>query len=143
MPEVMSELEWRAFISTGHRTGKLGVVRADGRPTVLPIWFVLDDDDVIRTQISIDSAKARAIRHEPRVCLTVDDEDPPHAFVMIEAIATEVRDPVVVRRVAYDCGARYMGAARAEEMAERNSGPGECVIEIRPTRVIAERDISP
>src|ERR1700761_4184906 len=143
MGEPMSEPEWQDFISEGHRTGKLAGVRADGRPIVVPIWFVLDDDGVIRLQTSTDSAKTRAVQHEPRVCLLVDDEEPPHAFAMIEALATVVHDDELMWRVAYDCGARYMGSARAQEMADRNAVPGECVIELRPTRVVAERDISP
>ena len=83
----MDEDEWRAFVTHGTRTGKLGVVRADGRPLVVPIWFVLEDDGVIRFQTSLDSAKVRALQHEPRVCLTIDDETPPFAFVLIEATA--------------------------------------------------------
>ena len=39
---VMDEAEWRAFVSHGTRTGKLATTRADGRPHVVPIWFVLD-----------------------------------------------------------------------------------------------------
>jgi len=139
----MSEPEWHDFIRYGHRTGKLGAVRADGRPLVVPVWFVLDDDGVIRLQTSVDSAKTRAVMHEPRVCLTVDDEAPPHAFVMIEATATVVHDDQLTWRVAHECGARYMGAHRADEIARRNAVPGECVIELRPTRVVAERNISP
>jgi PPOX class probable F420-dependent enzyme len=138
----MSEPEWRDFIRDGHRTGKLGAVRADGRPLVVPVWFVLDDDDVIRLQTSLDSAKTRAVLNEPRVCLTVDDDTPPHAFVMIEALATVEQDDQLTWRVARDCGGRYMGAERAEEMARRNAVPGECVIELRPTRVVAEAEIS-
>jgi PPOX class probable F420-dependent enzyme len=143
MGQAMSEPEWRDFISRGHRTGKLGAVRSDGRPLVVPIWFVLDDDGVIRLQTSVDSAKTRAVIHEPRVCLTLDDEEPPHAFVMIEAVATVVHDDELMWRVAYDCARRYMGADRADEVAGRNAVPGECVIELRPIRVVAESNVSP
>jgi Pyridoxamine 5'-phosphate oxidase len=41
----MSEAERRAFLTTGTRTGKLATVRADGSPHVVPVWFVLDDED--------------------------------------------------------------------------------------------------
>ena len=39
----LSPAEIRAFLTSGTRTGKLAVVRADGRPHVTPIWFDLDD----------------------------------------------------------------------------------------------------
>jgi PPOX class probable F420-dependent enzyme len=139
----MTEPEWQTFITSGTRTGKLGAVRADGRPLVVPIWFVLDDDRVIRFQTSLDSAKVRAIRHEPRVCLTVDDETPPFSFVMIEAIANVAdADPDELWRVTHACGGRYMGADRADEFATRNAVPGECVVELRPQRVVAWADVS-
>src|SRR5262249_20009869 len=46
---VMSEDEIRAFLSTGTRTGKLAVVRRDGRPLVTPGWVVLDGGALVLT----------------------------------------------------------------------------------------------
>ena len=40
---------WRAFVAHGTRTGKLATVRRDGRPHVVPVWFVLDGDDLVFT----------------------------------------------------------------------------------------------
>ena len=34
-------------MSEGTRTGKLATTRHDGRPHVVPIWFVLDGDDFV------------------------------------------------------------------------------------------------
>ena len=39
--------EQRAFLLYGTRTGKLATVREDGRPHVVPIWFVMDGDTLI------------------------------------------------------------------------------------------------
>ena len=36
---VMSEAEWKAFLTEQPRTAKLATVRADGRPHVAPIWY--------------------------------------------------------------------------------------------------------
>ncbi|GAB89983.1 hypothetical protein GORHZ_078_00390 [Gordonia rhizosphera NBRC 16068] len=47
-----------------------------------------------------------------------------------------------VRRVATLCGARYMGADRADEFGARNGVPGELVVWIEPTRVIANLNVS-
>ena len=143
MGDPMTDDEWRAFVLSGTRTGKLGVVRPDGRPLVVPIWFIIDDDGLIRFQTSAGSAKVRALRHDPRVCLTVDDEVAPYSFVLIEADAeVEPDDPAELWRVAHACAARYMGADRADEYARRNAVDGECVVALRPRRVIAERDVS-
>jgi nitroimidazol reductase NimA-like FMN-containing flavoprotein (pyridoxamine 5'-phosphate oxidase superfamily) len=43
----MTESVWREFLSAGTRTGKLATTRRDGRPHVVPIWFVLDGDDLV------------------------------------------------------------------------------------------------
>ena len=40
----MSDEERRAFLLEGTRTGKLATIRRDGRPHVVPIWFLLDGD---------------------------------------------------------------------------------------------------
>jgi PPOX class probable F420-dependent enzyme len=69
----MNDAQWREFVMTGTRTGKLAVVREDGRPHVTPIWFVLDGDDLVLTTHET-SAKGRALRREPRVALCVDDQ---------------------------------------------------------------------
>ena len=143
MGEPMGESEWREFVLHGTRTGKLGVVRPDGRPLVIPIWFILDPDGVIRFQTSLGSAKVRSLLREPRVCLTIDDETAPYSFVMIDARATVApHDERELWRVARACAARYMGEDLADTYARRNAVDGECVVELRIDRVVAERDVS-
>jgi hypothetical protein len=39
-------------------------------------------------------------------------------------------------------GARYLGQDRAAEMALRNGVPGECLVRVRPERVVAMIDLS-
>jgi hypothetical protein len=39
-------------------------------------------------------------------------------------------------------GGRYMGADRAEEYGKRNSVPGELVMRLTPTRILAEAAIA-
>jgi len=39
--------------------------------------------------------------------------------------------------VATRAGARYMGADKAEEFGKRNAVPGELVVRLHPTKVIA------
>ncbi len=44
---AMSESQWRGFLAEGTRTGKLATVRKDGRPHVMPVWFVLSDHEIV------------------------------------------------------------------------------------------------
>lgn len=131
----------REFLSSGTRTGKLGYVASDGRPLVAPVWFVLENDTVVFNTGAV-TAKGKAIARDPRLVLTVDLEEPPYAFVQIQGVAETSEDPVDLVDTATAIGRRYMGADRAEEFGKRNGVPGELVVRIRPTKVIASLDMT-
>lgn len=137
----MSHAERRAFLLEGTRTGKLATVRRDGRPHVVPIWFDLDGDEIVFTTAA-DSVKGRTIRRERRVCVCVDDERPPFAYVMVEGEATVSEDPGELLRWATTIGGRYMGADRADEFGRRNAVQGELLVRVRPTKVVARAGIA-
>src|SRR5262245_28551495 len=137
----MTEAHWREFVMTGTRTGKLAVTRADGSPHVTPVWFVLDGDEVVLNTHGT-SAKGRALRGDPRVCLCVDDQEPPYSFVVIRGVAVIAEDVADLRLWAGGIGGRYRGADRAEEYGARNGVPGELLVRIQPSAVIAERNIA-
>ncbi|MEU4403077.1 PPOX class F420-dependent oxidoreductase [Streptosporangium sp. NPDC023963] len=139
--EKMTDAEWREFVMTGTRTGKLGVVRADGRPHVTPVWFVLDGDDVVFTTHE-SSVKGRSLRRDPRVVLCVDDETPPFSYVMLEGLVTLSADTDELVRWATEIGGRYMGRERAHEFGRRNGVPGEWLVRLRVGRVVAGRDVA-
>jgi PPOX class probable F420-dependent enzyme len=141
MATDMSDQERRDFLSAGTRTAKLAVVRKNGAPHVVPIWFVLDGDDLIFTT-GQDTVKGKAIRRDPRVALCVDDDDPPFSFVTIEGAASISRDLDELLRWAIRLGGRYMGADRAEQFGRRNAVPGEMLIRVTPTTTIARAAIS-
>lgn len=137
----MNGEEWGAFLSEGTRTGKLATVRRDGRPHVVPIWFVLDGGDLVFTT-GASSVKAHAMRRDPRVCLCIDDERPPYAYVMVQGTAALSEDMDELLRVATAIGGRYMGADRAEQFGRRNAVPGELVVRVTPESVTAYAEIA-
>ena len=70
MATPMSEEQLRAFLQEGTRTGKLATTRADGRPHVAPIWFVVDESDgSIVFNTGAESVKGRTIARDPRIAL--------------------------------------------------------------------------
>ena len=132
------------------RTGKLATVRADGRPHVAPIWFVLDRSvagpdnpvgDLVFNTAS-DTVKGRNIIRDPRLALCVDDDTPPFTFVVVEGTATVSEDPDELLRWATVIGGRYMGEDRAEAYGARNGVPGELVVRLRPTRITASARVA-
>ena len=138
----MDDDEWSAFLREGTRTGKLTVNLPSGRPTVTPVWFVYEDDGVLRINTGASSAKAQALSADPRACLIVDLERPPYAYVRVDATAAILDDPELTLRVATEVGRRYMGKELAEEFGERNSSTGQVTVEFTPTKVTAIHDIS-
>jgi PPOX class probable F420-dependent enzyme len=137
----MSREEWRAFLLAGPRTAKAATVRPDGRPHIAPVWFDLDGDDVIFTTWHT-TVKARDLQRDPRISLCVDDERPPFSFVAIEGAARLSDDPDEVRAWATRIAGRYMGAMRAKAYGARNSVPGELLVRVTPTRVVAHSGIA-
>lgn len=133
------------FLAEGTRTGHLATVRADGRPHTKPIWFVLEgspESFTVLFNTGEGTVAGRNLARDPRVALSVDDARPPFSYVLVEGTAELVDHVTDVRAGATRIGARYMGADRAEEFGERNGVPGELLVRVTPTRVIAEKDIS-
>ena len=137
----MSPNQWRNFLLTGTRTAKVAVVRADGRPHVVPVWFLLDGDDVIFTTWH-ESVKGRALQHDSRLCLCVDEDRPPFSYVMIEGHARISQDAVQREFWAKEIAARYMGKEQAEAYGARNAVEGELLIRIAIEHVVALADIA-
>ncbi|MEQ4209615.1 PPOX class F420-dependent oxidoreductase [Actinopolymorpha sp. B9G3] len=137
--------EIRALLTEDTRTGKVGYVAADGRPLVAPVWFVLEGTDEAPELVfttNQNTSKGRAIARDPRLVLCVDLEEPPYAFVQVQGVAAVSDDSAELLRTATAVGGRYMGADRAEEFGRRNAVPGELVVRLRATKIVAELDVT-
>jgi PPOX class probable F420-dependent enzyme len=138
---TMTQRQWREFVLAGTRTGKLATVRADGRPHVAPVWFLLDGDDVV-FNTGARTVKGRALRRTGTAALCVDDERPPFSFVTLTGPVHLSDDLAEVRRWATRIAARYMGPQQAERYGARNGVPGELLVRLTPSSVVAMRDLA-
>jgi PPOX class probable F420-dependent enzyme len=138
----MSENEWRDFLRSPVRPGTLATTRKDGRPHVAPIWYDLDDDGRIVFNTGANTVKGHAIRREGRATFCVHDDKPPFSYVMVEGTTTWSGDVEDLRPWAARIGGRYMGPDRADEYGARNGVPGELVVWLTPTNVVAEADLA-
>ena len=141
MARRMDDTEWQAFVSEGTRTGKLATTRHDGRPHVVPIWFVLDGTDFV-FNTGEHSIKGRTLQRTGIAALCVDDPRPPYSFVSVTGTVLISRDPEDLLRWAIAIGGRYMGADRAEEFGRRNAVEGELLVRLHADHVFAEADIA-
>jgi PPOX class probable F420-dependent enzyme len=152
----MSKKQISKFLMQGTFTGKLATVKKDGSSHIVPIWFVLDggkkkksatgrrakDDDIIFTTNGT-SVKAKNIQRDSRVSICVDDQTPPFSFVVVYGTAKIHRyKQRELFRFATKIAQRYMGKEKAELYGRRNSTEGEVLVRIKPTRIIAEKDIA-
>ena len=145
----MSKAEIGRFLMKETFTGKLATVKEDGSSHVVPIWFVLEKKksrdrvgNIIFTTGST-SVKANNIQRDNRISICIDDQIPPFSFVTI--FGTAKIYPYKQKEVlkwATEIAERYMGKSNAEAYGRRNSEEGLVLVRIKPTRIIAEKDIA-
>ena len=145
----MSKAEIRGFLMQGTLTGKLATVKKEGSSHIVPIWFVVDNrnskgrvGDIIFTTGS-GSVKAKNIYRDKRVSICVDDQVPPFSFITIFGTAkiSPYRQKEVLKW-ATKIAERYMGKSNAEAYGRRNSGEGAVLVRIKPTRILAEKNVA-
>lgn len=137
----MTKAEYKKFLLEGTKTGNIATVKKDGSPHVVPIWFYVDGDDLVFTT-GEESVKARNMTRDPRVCVSVDDQTAPYAFVQFQGMATLSDNLNEMLYWATRIGRRYMGEHNAEAFGKRNAVPGERLVRITPTKVIACKDVA-
>lgn len=131
----------RSFLLEGTRTGKVATVNANHLPDVVPVWFHLDGDVVVFTTGN-STVKAKNLQREGHIAMCVDDERPPFAYVEIRGTVKISQDPKELLDWATVIAERYMGKEHAEEYGKRNSGPGELLVRVYPTKVVFEENIA-
>ena len=86
----------------------LATINPDGSPQTSVIWVGLDGDDLV-ISTAAGRRKDRNIRRDPRVSLSVYDQDDPEQYAEIRGLAAVTEDP---------------GRQLAVRLAEEYEGPG-------------------
>src|SRR3954447_3046327 len=86
----MTEDEALAFLAAGAPTATVATTRPDGSPHAVPVWFVVDEGDIVFTCAG-DSVKARNLRRDPRIAISIDDPEFPYSFASVSG-AAEIAD---------------------------------------------------
>lgn len=117
------------------RIAVLSYVRKDGRPGQAPIWYVYRDG-VFHMSTDAGSAKEHALRRDPRVCVTIQDERAPYRAVIFDAIAevaeqgrSEGTDGIAQRYFGRIGGAKY------QQLRDDEGAPPSTGIILRPVDV--------
>ncbi len=113
----------------------LGTVRPDGRPHLVPVWFLWDHGTILVFSIP-DNQKVRNLRQNNRVVVALDDTYEGEDVVTIEGTAELLNDPSLTMTTAPAYIAKYAGeiaemGASAEELAAQYTQ----AIRITPTKL--------
>lgn len=120
---------WQSFVDAlPARTAKLGIVRNDGSPLVVPVWIDRDGDQVV-FMTGADTTKGRSILRDGRVSLCLDNEAPPFDFLTIIGTTSTSTDPDELLTWATRIAGRYMGDELAEQYGRRNAQPPEMLVQ--------------
>ena len=133
---TMTDNEWRSFVTAGTRLAHVALVRADGRPHVTPVCFILDGAE-LAFALSPGSVKGRSLARDRRIAACVSDERQPYSFVTVEGHARASAEPDHIRHVATGIADRYYPSQPAAGIAESFVEEGFTAVHISITDVIA------
>lgn len=133
---TMTDSEWRSFVTAGTRLAHVALARADGRPHVTPVCFILDGDE-LAFALSPGSVKGHLLAGDRRIAVCVSDERQPYSFVTIEGHARVSAERGQIKHVAAGLAHRYYEGQPAEDLAEGFAQEGFSAVRISITRVIA------
>ena len=141
MPREMTSSTLASFLMHGTRTAKVATTMSSGQPHVMPVWFVLDGEELVFST-GARSVKGRNLRRDPSIALVVDEDVAPYAFVHIRGRARISEDWTN----CCDLPPRSRVATWAQS-APRSSDnatpvPGELLVRVTPERIIAEAEVA-
>ena len=108
---------------------RLAYTWTDGSPRVVPMWFHWDGENVVLVGPPT-APKGQALRADPRVAITIDQNDWPYKALLLRGRA--VLDEVQGIAAEYvSAAARYMGAEQGAAWVKQVSQMGPSVLRIR------------
>lgn len=133
MPRAFTDAEREQFLADLH-VAVLSVAAADGRPpAAVPIWYDYEPGGNIRVNTGAGRRKARLIEQHGVVTLTVQREELPYQYVIVEGTVVDVTSPTPAG-VREEIAVRYLGPAGGRAFAESMEGVATVLFTIRPDR---------
>lgn len=110
-------------------------LRKDGSPTTSVLFFGLDGDEILLSTTK-DRLKAKTLKRDPRIAVTVLDEGAPYRYVTIEGTARIQEDGIAAGHVLVNRKMRgiadWTPPAGFEETLQE---AGRVLIRVTPKRV--------
>jgi uncharacterized protein len=137
MPKPLTEAGRQEFLADQH-IAVLSVAATDGRPpAAVPIWYDYAPGGDIRINTGAGSRKARLIEEAGVVTLTVQREELPYQYVVVEGTVIDTTIPAP-REAQEAIAVRYLGPEGGRAFADRMDGVNSVLFTIRPDRWITQ-----
>jgi PPOX class probable F420-dependent enzyme len=133
----LTDEELRAYLED-NKVMQVATMGPRGFPHVVPLWFVIDGDDLVGWTFS-KSQKAKNLERDPRATVAIEDgvEYQELRGVMLECDVELERDTERVAKVGEALVDRYGGGS--EEMKEgfRAQAPKRVGLRFKPARIVS------
>ena len=125
MPRELTESERQEFLAAKH-VAVLSVAATGGRPPAsIPIWYDYTPGGNVRVTTGATSRKARLIKQAGVVSLVFQNEEPPYAYVTVEAALVDVtpkapadiQEAIAVRYLGEEGGRAFVRSVEDEDIA--------------------------
>ena len=91
MPKLTTE-EVEDFLSEPGHLARIGTVDDDGMPRVVPLWFIIDDSQLLFTPRT-PALIWKNLQRDPRVGISIDEEAHPWRKLTVQGSTTVVYEP--------------------------------------------------
>ena len=141
---AMSKAEIDAFLNGVH-LARVATVRPDGRPHVVPVWY-LWEDGCFYIETSRSAVKADNLRSNPNIAITVDITEGGLRlrYVILEGQATLIENKATVKKLTERIYSHYVGVEALQtptliEMLEVDN----LIVRLKPTKFITMDQLNP
>lgn len=133
MPRQFTEAERQDFLAAKH-IAVLSVAADNGRPPAsVPIWYDYTPGGNIRINTSAGNRKARLIEQAGAITVTVQHEEPPYQYVIVEGTVVDTERPAPAEP-RETIAIRYLGEEAGREFARGYDNADTVLFTIRPDR---------
>ena len=114
----------------GKNFGHLATIMPDGSPQVSVVWVDVEGGNIL-VNTADGRIKPRNVRRDPRVAISIYDQDAPYKSAAIQGEVVEVREEGAVENI-HKLAKKYMGL---DEYPNLKPGEQRLLFVIRPDKV--------
>ncbi|HVL33341.1 MAG TPA: PPOX class F420-dependent oxidoreductase [Actinomycetota bacterium] len=108
----------------------LATIDPDGAPHVAPVWVDVEENAIL-VNTAKDRVKERNAREDPRVAISVHDQDNPYRMVSVTGRVVEITATGADDHID-EMAKKYLGQ---DQYPNRNSAEQRVIMKIEPERV--------